>query len=370
LSSNWLVLLAAVPSFVIASVAVPWVRRRAASWGLVAHPRKDRFHQETIATGGGIAIWLGVVATFTGLQLALWIISLGVVRSEVMPEIVRANLVGLLQQASKLWELLAAGTVLMILGLVDDRGGIDWRLRVAVETLVASGIVWQGWQLTAFIEAPAFTSVISVLWIVGITNSFNMLDNMDGLATGVAWIAATMLIAVILTAPSPASNGPQLFVAGFLLVVAGALGGFWRYNRPPATIFMGDAGSYFIGFCLATATLMTTFAGPGMPRHAIFAPLCVLAVPIYDTLSVIAIRLRAGRSPFAGDKNHFSHRLVEFGLSPKQAVGTIYLLTAGCGLGALLLHQVNELGAVVILLMIACMLATIAILEAAARRER
>jgi UDP-GlcNAc:undecaprenyl-phosphate GlcNAc-1-phosphate transferase len=133
---------------------------------------------------------------------------------------------------------------------------------------------------------------------------------------------------------------------------------------------MGDAGSYFVGFCLATATLMATFAGGDMPKHAVFAPLCVLAVPIYDMLTVVVIRLRAGRSPFEGDKNHFSHRLVALGLSPTQAVWTIYLLTAACGLGALLLHQVNELGAVVILVMIGCMLSTIAILEATARRDR
>ena len=115
---------------------------------------------------------------------------------------------------------------------------------------------------------------------------------------------------------------------------------------------------------------MATFAGEGLPRHAVFAPLCVLAVPIYDTLSVVAIRLRARRSPFEGDQNHFSHRLIALGLSPKQAVWTIYLLTTACGLGALLLHQVNAFGATVILLMVGCTLATIAILEATARRKR
>jgi UDP-GlcNAc:undecaprenyl-phosphate/decaprenyl-phosphate GlcNAc-1-phosphate transferase len=230
--------------------------------------------------------------------------------------------------------------------------------------------VWQGWRLTAFIDAPLLTAVLSVIWIVGIVNAFNMLDNMDGLAVGVAWIASAILIAAILTAPDPRSTGPQLFVAGFLLVLAGSLAGFWRHNRPPATIFMGDAGSYFVGFCIATSTLMATFAGGGMPRHAVFAPLCVLAVPIYDMLTVVTIRLKAGRSPFEGDKNHFSHRLVALGLRPKQAVWTIYLVTTACGLGALLLHQVNELGAVVILVMVGCMLATIAILEATARRDR
>jgi UDP-GlcNAc:undecaprenyl-phosphate GlcNAc-1-phosphate transferase len=236
--------------------------------------------------------------------------------------------------------------------------------------LVAAVMVWQGWRLSLFINSPPLTAVLSVVWIVGIVNAFNMLDNMDGLSAGVAWIAAVILAGVMLTAPDPESSGPQLFVAGFLLVLAGAIAGFWWHNRPPATIFMGDAGSYFVGFSIAAATLMATFAGGDVPRHAVFAPLCVLAVPIYDTLTVVTIRLRAGRSPFEGDKNHFSHRLVALGLSPKQAVWTIYLLSAACGLGALLLHQVDAFGAVVILMMVGCMLVTIAILEATARRNR
>jgi UDP-GlcNAc:undecaprenyl-phosphate GlcNAc-1-phosphate transferase len=370
LSENLLVLLAAVPSFLIAWAAVPWVRSRAADWGLLARPRTDRFHKEPTPLGGGLAIWLAVVATFAAAQILLWLIASGAVRLEIFPQLLATNFAGLEQQSPKLWTLLAAATVMMILGLADDRGGIDWRMRLGVQTFVAAIIVWQGWRLTAFIDAPLFTAALSVIWIVGITNAFNMLDNMDGLSAGVAWIAAAILTAVILTAPSPASNGPQLFVAGFLLVLAGALAGFWWHNRPPATIFMGDAGSYFIGFSIATATLMATFAGGGMPRHAVFAPLCVLAVPVYDMVTVIAIRLRTGRSPFEGDKNHFSHRLVALGLTPKQAIWTIYLLTAACGLGALLLHQVNELGAAVILVMVGCMLATIAILEATARPER
>jgi UDP-GlcNAc:undecaprenyl-phosphate GlcNAc-1-phosphate transferase len=120
------------------------------------------------------------------------------------------------------------------------------------------------------------------------------------------------------------------------------------------------------------ATLTATFAGYGdrPPRHAILAPLCVLAVPLYDTLSVVLIRLRSGRSPFSGDKSHFSHRLVELGMTEGQAVLTIYLATATCGLGALLLHQVDAAGACVIVLLVACILVLVAILEGAGRRRR
>jgi UDP-GlcNAc:undecaprenyl-phosphate GlcNAc-1-phosphate transferase len=266
--------------------------------------------------------------------------------------------------------LLTAATVMMLLGLVDDRGGVSWQSRVVSQSVVAAFMVWQGWRLTVFIDDQIVTFLISVLWIVGIVNAFNLLDNMDGLAAGVAWIATMLLAAVMLIGPNAEPEGPQLFVAGFLSVLAGSIGGFWIFNKPPATIFMGDAGSYFIGFCIATATMMATFAGNQLPRHAILAPICILAVPIYDTLSVIVIRLREGRSPFVGDKRHFSHRLVELGLSPAAAVGTIYLLTLSCGLGALLLHQVSASGAVVILLMVVSVLSVIAILEATARNRK
>src|SRR5262249_53771086 len=115
--------------------------------------------------------------------------------------------------------------------------------------------------------------------------------------------------------------------------------------------------------------ILATFSSTGLPRHSILAPLCVLAVPLYDTISVVWIRLREGRSPFEGDTNHFSHRLVALGMTKTQAVLTIYLTTAACGLGALVLHQVNAGGAVVVLLMIGCLLAVIAILETTARRK-
>jgi len=223
--------------------------------------------------------------------------------------------------------------------------------------------------MSLFIDLPWLTGAISVLWIVGLVNSFNMLDNMDGLSAGVAAIASAMLAVVMLSTPRPDNNQPQLFIAGLLLVVFGALVGFLWHNRPPARLFMGDAGSYLVGYLLAMTTLTATFAGGNQPRYAILAPLCVLAVPLYDTASVVWIRLRSGRSPFEGDKSHFSHRLVELGMSKPQAVATIYLATATCGLGALLLHQVNLVGAAVVLLMVFCTLALVAVLETAGRRR-
>jgi UDP-GlcNAc:undecaprenyl-phosphate GlcNAc-1-phosphate transferase len=224
-------------------------------------------------------------------------------------------------------------------------------------------------RLTAFLPYPLITGALSVLWIVALINAFNMLDNMDGLSAGVAAIAGSMLAAVMLLAPDPETNRPQLFVAGLLLVLVGSLLGFLWHNRPPASIFMGDSGSYFIGFMIAAATLLASYTSyHGSQRHAILAPLCVMAVPLYDMLTVIWIRLASGKSPFAADKNHFSHRLVDLGLNKTQAVLTVYLTTATCGLAALLLHRVDRLGAVLIMLLVACVLSLVAILETTARR--
>ena len=358
----------ALPSFLIALLATFVMRRVAPRWGLVDQPNHRKVHTSPVPLGGGVAIALGVVLPFAMGTLVLLLTDASLL-AKIVPDFALPHLAGLRERISGLWIMLGGALLLMALGLIDDRRGVDWRIRLLVQFTVATVCVaTQGWQLTAFITVPRLGSMVSValsvIWIVALINSFNMLDNMDGLSAGVAAIAASILATVMLI--SPAAPQPQLFVAGFLLVLVGALLGFLVHNRPPAKIFMGDAGSYFVGFCIAIATLLATFAGysatsPG--AHAVLAPLCVMAVPLYDMTTVIWIRIREGRSPFEADKNHFSHRLVELGLSKTQAVLTIYLTTATCGLGALLLHQVDLFGASVVVLLIACVLLLIAILE-------
>ena len=360
-----------LPSLVIALVATYVIRRYAASWGLVDQPSERKVHATPTPRGGGLAIWLGVVAALAAGQLMLLLASQVPAIDALVPDFARPHLAGIWSQSLKLWIILAAGTALVILGLMDDRGGLSWQVRLIAEFAIAALCVWlvPNLRLTAFLEAPLVTGALSVLWIVALINSFNMLDNMDALSGGVAVIAAAMLAAVMLLAPNPESSGPQLFVAGLLLVLTGAILGFLWHNRPPAQIFMGDAGAYFVGFMIAAATLLASYTGyQSERRHAILAPLCVMAVPLYDMTSVILIRLASGRSPFQADKNHFSHRLVDLGFSKAQAVLMVYLTTATCGLGALLLHQVETSGAVIIMLLIGCVLTLIGVLEATARR--
>lgn len=375
---TWLILGSLIPGLLVSWTAACAVRRWAARLGLVDQPGERKVHTHATPLGGGLAIWLGIVLPLAAGQALAWMIVEGRAGTALfawaaripVPGFVEPHLDGLVQQAGDLWLLLAAATVVMLLGLVDDLRRIAWQPRLLVEAAVAVALVWHGWRLSLFIDVPWLTAAVSVVWIVALINSFNMLDNMDGLSGGVAAIAALMLAAVLLLAPDPSTSEPQLFVAGLLLVVVGSLVGFLWHNRPPARLFMGDAGAYLIGLILAVATILATFAGGDMPRHAILAPLCVLAVPLYDLVTVVAIRLRRGLSPFAADKNHFSHRLVDLGMSKTQAVLTIYLATATTGLGALLLHQVDTIGAVIILLVVASVLTLIGILETTARRQR
>jgi UDP-GlcNAc:undecaprenyl-phosphate/decaprenyl-phosphate GlcNAc-1-phosphate transferase len=159
-------------------------------------------------------------------------------------------------------------------------------------------------------------------------------------------------------------------VAFVLLILSGSLSGFLVWNRPPASIFMGDSGSNLIGFLLATLTVTGSFYQQSGSRHVILAPLCILAIPLYDFVTVILIRLKAGRSPFHGDKSHFSHRLVELGLRPARAVLTIHLATLMTGLGGLLLYKVVDwTGAWLIIALICCVLSLVSILETVGRRS-
>ncbi|MFN5394231.1 MAG: glycosyltransferase family 4 protein [Planctomycetota bacterium] len=355
-----------IVALVVSLWIVSWVKRHALRLGLIDMPNERKVHTSPIPRGGGLGIWLGVLSVFTLGTLALALASYSpTMVPESIPENVRQMVPGLWSKLSSIWLLLAGGSVVAILGLMDDRYGLDWRVRIAVELAVAAAIVYGlKLQLTAYIDLPWLTPILSVIWIVMLINSFNMLDNMDALSAGVAAIIAGMLALMLLTTTEPAQREPQLFVGVMALALLGGLLGFLKHNWPPASIFMGDSGSYFVGYWIAVTTLLSTYSGSsGQAPHAVFAPLCLLAIPIYDTLSVIAIRLREGRSPFQADKKHFSHRLVELGMTKRQAVGTIYLATLTCSLGALLLPRTDWIGAGLVLLIVLAMLGLIALLE-------
>ncbi len=366
----WLAMVSAIPAGLISAAVLFPIRRYAHRLGLLDRPGGHKSHVTPTPLGGGIGIWLGVVLTMLAATLAVIACRQYPELQQWLPPKIALHLDGVWSRAGDLWGLLAAGTLLVVLGLWDDRRGIHWPWRLGVQFIVATAVVvGLGYSFTMFIPLPWLTQSLSVLWIVAVINSFNMLDNMDGLSGGVASIVAGSLAVVMFSTPGTAGH-PQWFVAGLLMVVVGALVGFLFHNRPPARIFMGDGGSYFVGFLIAVATLMATYANYGSSTpHAVFAPLCAMAVPLYDLTTVLWIRLREGRSPFQGDQSHFSHRLVALGLSRTQAVLTIYLVAATCGLAAVLLTRVQIDSAVLVIGIVLCMLALIVILESTGWRK-
>ncbi len=312
--------------------------------------------------GGGVAMWLTTMIVLGACGLAVLI--RGPELTRPMAEHVTAG--GLLSQAGKLLEILLLASIIMVMGLIDDRKSLKWQLRLLIQVLCAAILAASGIHVTLFwpFTNPLLGGAVTVLWIVGLTNSFNMLDNMDGLAASVGLIAAGLFTVGQVMAGS-------LFAPAVLLIVMGALGGFLVHNHAPARLYMGDAGSNFLGFLLGAMTVVGTYYKSGADSpFSVLAPLLVMAVPLYDTISVVLIRLVEGRSPFQGDRRHFSHRLVERGLTPSQAVWTIDLVTLAGGLGALLLHQLDAWGAGLVMAQTVCLLGVVAILELAKSKPR
>ena len=287
---------------------------------LVDIPSDRKVHTRPIPKGGGLAIFAGWVLT------ALWI---GV-------------------DSEDLWIWRGIGLVIVVLGLVDDIRPLPWQLRLGIQMIAAFGaaVVFGGIPGPAWLPfANYWLWPIAVIWIVGLTNAFNMLDNMDALSAGVAWIVAAFFLYCF-------------FPFGFsflLLALMGALTGFLWFNRPPARIFMGDAGSTFLGFFFGTCSL--AYAGISDP-NAWALVLCFLVIHWYDLVSVVTIRIWQRRSPFHADKQHLSHRLVALGLSPPQAVSVICLLAIAIGAGGLLLYrQLNRGNIGVWIFLISCWVA-------------
>jgi UDP-GlcNAc:undecaprenyl-phosphate GlcNAc-1-phosphate transferase len=365
-----LVLIAActLSGFAVSTAVTALLRRLAPAWGLVDQPNARKVHVVPTPLGGGLGIVIGVLLPLAAAQIAVWSIGRGLLPTGWMPAELAEHLGGISFRSGQLWSIATAGGVIAALGFIDDLCALKWQPKLAVQLVVACALVAGGVRGTLFVSSPWIGWGVTVLWIVVLTNAFNFLDNMDGLSGGIGLISATIFAAIMLTG----TGRPHLFVAGFLLLLAGSIAGFLVHNWPPARIFMGDTGSCLIGLWLACMTVVGTFYDYGQSgTHVILAPLCVLAVPLYDFCSVVVIRLSQGRSPFHADKCHFSHRLVELGLSRSQAVLTIHLITLTTGLGGGLLYKVEGWpGAILVMLMVVCMLAVIAILETAGRRAR
>jgi UDP-GlcNAc:undecaprenyl-phosphate GlcNAc-1-phosphate transferase len=310
-ASTWATLQPIGIGLVLAVVLLPICRAVALQTGVVAHPRNDRWHRQTVPMLGGVGIAL---ATLIGALIT------GVASAMVVP--------------------VAAAFLIFVVGLVDDVLSLKPATKLIAQITMAALLVYFGYRLT-WVESRLLNSVLTIFWVVGLTNAFNLLDNMDGLLAGVAVVVTAMLIVGLLTGATRNEAGSQIALLALLL---GAAGGFLLFNFPPASIFMGDSGSLFLGFTVAALTLSPEGirASRTDVLSVIAGPVFLLLIPIFDTTLVTVSRLLSGRSPAMGGRDHSSHRLVAMGLSERAAVFVLWFLAAVGGLIGLTLRNATE----------------------------
>ena len=302
-------LLILVSALAIALGTMPLVRRAAVRWGFIAVPSSRRVHTRPTPLLGGVAIYLGCIAALLAFGDRFYV----------------PQLVGMLVGAS----------LVSFLGIWDDREGLRPLFKLLGQ-VVAAGILYSTGIQVGFLRQPVLNLASTMLWVVGITNALNLLDNMDGLSGGVATVACIffMLLAVM---------SGQYLVASLAAALLGACLGFLYYNFNPASIFMGDTGSLFIGFTLAALGIKLRF-----PDNVDFVtwmiPVVVLGLPIFDTALVVVSRLRRGLNPLTTPgKDHVSHRLVLMGATQREAVLMLYLVCCALGVVAMFLPQATAL---------------------------
>jgi UDP-GlcNAc:undecaprenyl-phosphate GlcNAc-1-phosphate transferase len=272
-------------------------------------PNPGKAHKSPVPFLGGAAI----VAAFAVIVLAATLI--------------RPPKSGLADLAA----FLGMALVLSAMGLIDDIRGLGPWLRLAVETAAGLGVLALG--VRAHLSSSPIDGFVTVAWVVGVTNAFNLLDNMDGLSAGVAAIASGFLFVVAFL------NG-QFLVASLAIALAGCAIGFLRHNFYPARIYMGDAGSLFIGFLIAVLSLQ--LRTHSTTRLSFLIPFLILGVPLFDTSLVTITRLSHRRSPFDGGQDHVSHRLVRLGIPVRGAVIIIYGGGFAVGWLALIVMRVDR----------------------------
>lgn len=302
------ILLIFVTALIFSIVGTPLARRIALAVGVVDAPAARKIHAAPVPLLGGAAIYAAFM---------LGLIVLGD-RAYIR------ELVGILLGA----------TLVSLFGLADDHWGMHAYLKLGGQLLAGVILLLAGTHVNLFPSHPWLNWLITLAWIVGLTNALNLLDNMDGLSGGVTTVAAAFFLLL-----AALGKPPQILVGAMAAALIGACIGFLRYNLNPATIFMGDTGSLFLGFVLAALGIKLRFPN-NVPWTTWLVPVCVLALPIFDTTLVFVSRLRRGKNPLTTPgKDHLSHRLVALGLTRREAVLTCYLIGGACGMVAVYIAQ-------------------------------
>jgi UDP-GlcNAc:undecaprenyl-phosphate/decaprenyl-phosphate GlcNAc-1-phosphate transferase len=324
---------------------------------------------------GGVGIMAGLAIPLVGLLVLISLLgSEGSSIDTFIPADARAYLSGFQSKARDAWIFLGGLLLLHILGVVDDRKPLGpWLKLVVMASVSLAVLVLTSTRMFTFLDAhaggPWASYACTLLWVLVVTNAMNFLDNMDALSGGVGAVASACFLTIAL-------EHQQWFIAGGFALLLGSILGFLVFNRPPASIFMGDGGSLVIGFVLALLSVRITYVPQAIspthvPWYAVLAPVVVLAVPLYDCASVVFLRLRQGKSPLVGDLQHLSHRFVQRGLTRPMAVLVICGFAGVCGVSGVLLSRLERAGdALLIACMIALLFGVIALMEFSPRERQ
>lgn len=305
-------------SFLLCILLVPVVRYVAVKKDWIAYPSQERWHKKPTALLGGIAIYIGSSIPLFFLADFQSIVSYlsKVPTQKVLPSFPTVTWWGM--------------TILFVLGLIDDYFHIKPHIKLFGQIVVASLVAFLGFRMHWF-DSLTLDTLVTIFWIVGITNAFNLIDNMDGLCAGIGFIAAAFL-SILFFNSSPSASITALILSGALL-------GFLFYNFNPASIFMGDSGSLIIGFSISMLSLYFSEAGAANIISLYAVPILILMVPIFDTTLVTFIRILSGRKASVGGKDHTSHRLVIMGFSEKGAVLFLYGIAVFTGISSLFVSK-------------------------------
>ena len=302
-------------------------RRWCIRTGHVDDPGHRKIHSAPVPLAGGLTVMTGfflpVILGAAG--ILLW-------RSGETEGLVRELFqYGLTRRSLQLLAILAGAFGMVFLGWWDDKHELKPLPKFTCQVIIALLVAWSGIRITIFIPSEIVTYTLTVLWILALTNALNFLDNMNGLCTGLGFIAAWSC------AWAAAIQG-QYLVATLAFLICGALLGFLPFNFPTAKAFLGDAGSHLVGFLVAVLAILPNFYSEQTPhRLAVLSPLIILAIPLYDLVSVVVIRWRKGQPFYVGDTNHISHRLTRRGLTRTHAVLVLLLVHALLGTVAVLI---------------------------------
>ncbi len=302
------------------ALTFPLWKRWCESSGHVDDPGHRKIHAKAVPLAGGLTVMTGFFLPMLvgAAALYLW-------KSPALDSTLRDLLqYGLSRRGMQVAAILLGAFGMVFVGWLDDRYELSPLPKFGGQILCALLVAWSGIRITIFIHNETINYALTVLWILSITNALNFLDNMNGLCTGLGFVAGWAC------AWAAAIHG-QYLVSLLAFLICGALLGFFPFNFPNAKAFLGDAGSHLVGFLISVLAILPNFYSRIAPHPlAVLAPLLILAVPLFDLVSVTIIRWRLGKPFWIGDNNHISHRLVRRGFSRSHAVLLILLIHAAC----------------------------------------